>query len=94
MEHLVSMLKEVLVERSKRQSLIKSFQQEVWNVKMGEKQSKALEILQELAYDLDYYVQDAELRQEDPTYYGDDRLVEEINSALKQIERCKNGSGS
>ena len=43
------------------------------------------EILSNLALDLDYYVADPLRRRLDPTFYGDERLEEEIRSALARF---------
>lgn len=43
------------------------------------------DILCEFAYDLDFYVSNLEHRKEDPSYYGDERLNEEIASIIKKL---------
>ncbi len=42
-------------------------------------------ILEELAIDLDYYERDPILRLDDPSYYGDARLEDEITMALRKL---------
>jgi hypothetical protein len=92
MEHYLSMLKEILNTHSKRADLISAFQSEIWNAKASGKPNEVLNVLKELAYDLDFYQPDPALRQEDASYYGDERLVEEINAALKTIEALEAAS--
>lgn len=48
------------------------------------------DVLVELAWDLEYYVSDPQWREEDPSYYGDERLEQEINEALQKIEVLRN----
>jgi len=47
------------------------------------------EILTGIAYDLDFYEPNEEWRKEDPSYYGDKRLKQEIKHALRKIEIYK-----
>jgi len=91
MEHLTSMLKEAVKNPARRQSLIATFQREVWNLEKVEKPDRVREVLQELAYDFDFYVPDPALRREDPSYYGDERLVEEIEAALRRLKATQAG---
>lgn len=63
-----------------RKRLISEFQKLVW----GDPNSN--EILSELAYDLDFYEPDEALRREDSSYYGDERLEEEIKSTLQRLK--------
>lgn len=62
-----------------RERLIFEFQELIWN------DENANEILSGLAYDLDFYEPNEELRKEDPSYYGDDRL-EEVKSAIQKLQ--------
>jgi hypothetical protein len=45
----------------------------------------AYETLDDLAYDLNYFVADPARRAEDPSYYGDERLEQEIRTALQRL---------
>jgi hypothetical protein len=76
----MELLEKILRDKANRKQLIKEFQELIWS------DDKADEILSELALDLDYYEPNEEWRKQDPSYYGDDRLEEEIKSALKRIE--------
>ena len=45
----------------------------------------ATDILDELAYDLNFFVADPNVRAESPSYYGDERLVSEISGAVRRL---------
>lgn len=82
----MEILKAILSDEVNRKQLIKQFQQSIWD-KEEDKDNVIDEILSELAYDLDFYEPDKELRKESTSYYGDDRLEAEIKSALQKIEQ-------
>lgn len=88
----MEILKEILSDKTNRKQLIKQFQQSIWDKEEMEG-NEVDEILSELAYDLDFYEPDNELRKESPSYYGDDRLEAEIQSALQKIENYKKAAG-
>ena len=46
-----------------------------------------LAILDEVASDLAFYVADPDLRAQDPSYYGDERLVKEVESTLRLLSQ-------
>lgn len=68
-----------------RKRLIKEFQEIVWNDDSNS-DNPAFDILCELAYDLDFYEPDEKIRKEDSSYYGDERLQQEIVFALNKLE--------
>lgn len=83
---MINKLKQIIESNDlEREKLIKELQEEVWNVESSSN-NPASEILSELAYDLDFYEPNEKLRSEDFSYYGDERLREEIASALKKLE--------
>lgn len=45
------------------------------------------DVLSELSYDLDYYEPSAEIRKEDPSYFGDERARREIHGALVKLKK-------
>jgi hypothetical protein len=47
----------------------------------------AFDILGDLPCGLNFFVADTALRAEDPSYYGDERLEQEIEMALQQLAR-------
>jgi hypothetical protein len=75
----MKILERILDDKLNRKNLISEFQELIWNDK------NANEILSELAYDLDFYEPDEELRKEDSSYYGDNRLEEEIKLAIRKL---------
>lgn len=50
------------------------------------------EILGALALDLDYYEPDESLRKEDSSFYGEDRLEQEVLQALRELEKLEGRS--
>jgi hypothetical protein len=46
---------------------------------------EVLEILDDLVCDLAFYVADPAARAQDPSYYGDERLVKEVESTLRLL---------
>jgi hypothetical protein len=76
----MKILERILKEKQNRGDLIKEFQELVW------KDENANEILSELAFDLDFYEPDESWRSEDPSYYGDERLEEEIIKVLDKLK--------
>ena len=53
---------------------------------LDDKPNNVKEVLLDLAHDLEYYVPDESERKEDSSYYGNDRLLREIRSALSRLE--------
>lgn len=72
-------------EGSERKKLVKEFQEQIWDERTN-LDNPVFDILSELAYDLDFYEPDENLRSEDGSYYSDDKLEVEIASALKKLE--------
>ena len=64
--------------------LIPNIQQSIWHDE-SDKETPGLQILRDLAYDLEYYVSDPDMRKEDPSYYGPERALEEIRVAQKKL---------
>ena len=79
----MELLEKILRDKANRMQLIREFQELIWN------DDNANEILSELALDLDYYEPNEEWRKQDPSYYGDDRLEEEIKLAIRKLEDKK-----
>ncbi len=76
----MEILEQILQDKQNREVLIKEFQELIWN------DENANEILSELAYDLDFYEPNEKHRKENPSYYGDDRLEEEIKSTIQKLQ--------
>lgn len=88
----MKILENILSDKEKREALINEFQEKVWNGGGYSTDEKINEILSELAYDLDFYEPNEEWRKEDPSYYGEERLEEEIRSTLQKLKEYKEAS--
>lgn len=86
-ENLVNILIQASQSREQRPKLISEFQSAVWNT--PEDNSWEWEILTDLAYDLDFYEPNADLRAEDESYKDDEQAVQEIESALEKLQKVK-----
>ena len=82
LDKLLNMLHQIVKINNNRLKLIQQFQNHIWN--MNDK-SPEYEILNELAMDLDYYESDTKLRKEASSYYGEDKLIKEIQTAISRI---------
>ncbi len=84
---VIEQLRGATLESAKLPEAINAFQAMVWNSDEWESHysNDAVEVLHDLAHDLDYYEPDASARAEDPSFYGADRAIEEITTALKRI---------
>jgi len=51
---------------------------------------EAYDILADLNHDLHFFVADPGRRAEDPSYYGDERLEEEVGTALRRLSQLGN----
>ncbi|UYZ60904.1 hypothetical protein [Hymenobacter latericus] len=80
------LLAETVVEKSPSEvlGLVQRFQKLVWNDQFSVSEAQA-ELLRELAYDLDFFEPDDKLRNDDPSYYGMDKLKETVLEALERI---------
>lgn len=76
----MGILKKILTDKENRKKHISEFQELIWN------DENASEVLSLLAYDLDFYEPNKELRKEDPSYYRDERLEEEIKLAINKLK--------
>jgi hypothetical protein len=76
----MEILEKILTDKVNRKDLISEFQELIWN------DGNASEILSLLAYELDFYEPNEELRKEDPSYYGDEQLEEEVKSAIQKLQ--------
>ena len=85
---LLELLERALTDQVGRRDHLRQFEDLVWSTEafIGEDPDTD-EILRDLAYDLDYYEPDPRTRPGDSAYYGDDRLEDEIRSALRKLRR-------
>ena len=84
------MLNLACTDRVGRSVHVKNFQQLIWDSIEIDADPETSAVLRDLAYDLDFYEQDEQIRAEDPALYGDDRLVQEISSAMSKLEHGNN----
>ncbi len=76
-----TLINRILEDKENRRKLISEFQNLMWNTTEGS------DILHTLAYDLDFYQPNEEIRKELPTtLYGDEKLEEVILEALRDLE--------
>lgn len=78
----MEILEKILTDKLDRKRLISEFQELIWNYE----NANANEILSELAYDLDFYEPNEKLRKVDSSYYGDDKLEEEVKLAIQKLQ--------
>ena len=75
-----------LVTEEDKKTAIKNIHDFVFNSEDFLKLDEHMQdVLSEFAYDLDFYVADPKMRQEDPNYYGEERLNEEIEAVIKKL---------
>lgn len=87
---IINKLKELLGEAlgssgEGRIKAIKEFQNIIWD-DTSIQDDNLNDVLTDVAYRLDFYEPNEEWRKEDPSYYGDDRLEEEIKSAIQKLQ--------
>lgn len=86
LDELLTILNIILELKDNKIELIRKFQNQIWNINES---NIECEILNELAYDLDYYEPDLNLRKEDPSYYGEDILLHKIKSTINRLNVSK-----
>ncbi len=84
---IIEILVDALLLPRERKRLIGDFQRIVWSGSELLIDQKVLDIILDLAYDLDFYEPDPSKRAEDPSYYGDERAEEEIRSGLDKLRK-------
>jgi len=85
MNKIKKLLIRIKLDNLNRDKLIQKFQKIIWEDEDINISNTQKEILSELAYDLDYYESDIEKRAEDITFYGDEKLIIEIDNVLKKL---------
>lgn len=83
---MIELIKKILYDKTRRKEFINEFQELVWNEKCKHIDENINEIVSELAYDLDFYEPNETFRNQDSSFYGDERLEEEIQNTLKKLE--------
>ena len=90
---VTGLLQSILAKPQERTCGIKKFQEFVFHADQTSNDFTADDwvILGDLAHDLDYYEHDPALRSEDPSYYGDERLVLEVQHTLDSLRSQASG---
>jgi len=86
---LVELLREAVAQPAVLPTLVPKFQDSVWHSEVSFPSQTAEDAARDLAYDLEYYVSDPKRRAEDSSYFGEERAVAEIRSALSMMETDK-----
>lgn len=84
-DRLIELLVQAILLPKLRSDLIGDFQRLVWETPEEAKEGTTWEVFGDLAVDLDYYESEPGKRSEDPSYYGDEQLEEEIRAALNKL---------
>ena len=81
--NLVDLLREAVAQPAKLATLAPKIQELVWNSEVLFPSRTTEDAARDLAYDLEYYVSDPKDRAADSAYFGEERAIAEIRSALK-----------
>lgn len=85
LENIVTVLLQALREPLSRKELVSKFQATVWEGLDATIPASVRNVLEDLAYDLDFFEAVPTIRAEDPSYYGHRRLEEEVRAALLRL---------
>jgi len=83
---VLALLRNAVAHPATLPSLVPQFQELVWHSEMRFPNEPAQRATRDLAYDLEYYVPDPRRGAEDPLYFGEERAVAEIRSALRLMQ--------
>jgi hypothetical protein len=83
---LLELLREAVAQPAMLATLVPKFQDSVWHSEISFPSQTAEDAARDLAYDLEYYAPDPKRRAEDSAYFGEERAVAEIRSALGMME--------
>jgi hypothetical protein len=84
---LTGLLQEALSNPAERVSAIKAFQNYVFEsaTPVPGASAEQWQVVNDLAFDLDYYEPDPEDRGEDASFYGEQRVEDEIKEAIEKL---------
>ena len=85
---VIELLQAAKLEPARLSEAIKALQAMVWKSQGWDSDVPAdvVQVLRDLAYDLDFYEPDAVARAEDASYFAEDRAIQEIVDALGRID--------
>jgi hypothetical protein len=89
-DKILGLLTKILRDPSSRKETVKEFERYYTGIGIVVRPSircDVLDILDDLAWDLAFYVADPTMRAEDSSYYGDERLVKEVESSLRLLSQ-------
>jgi hypothetical protein len=90
LEKILGLLAEASKDPSSRQEAVDEFLRCYSENESAIKRSvgqEAFDVLGDLAWDLNFFVADPGKRAQDSSYYGDERLEQEIGTALQRLSR-------
>jgi len=84
---VLGLLQAATLEPAKLPEAISALQALVWKSQEWDSglPTETVEALADLAYDLDFYEPDSAARAEDPSYFAEDRALQEIAGAFRRI---------
>ena len=80
------LLEEIKLSPATTKRMISELQEYIWDDRVQVDQHEFLEILRDLAHDLDYFEADPALRTEDNSFFDEAKLKAELESALNSIK--------
>ena len=90
-DEMVGLLTNIMREPSSRKERVEEFERCYDGISFVDRRSirrDVLGILDDLAHDLAFYVADPAIRAQDPSYYGDERLLKEVESTLRLLSQA------
>jgi hypothetical protein len=88
MQKITDILEQILIDPTNRESLVKDFQKRIGNPSF-EASEMETKIYTDLAYKMENYEPEEEVRIEGTSLFGDDKLVVEVEKALSKLEKLK-----
>jgi hypothetical protein len=88
MKEIIDILEQILVNPTNREALVKDFQKRVGDPSF-EAPEKETKICTDLAYKMENYEPEEEVRMEDSSLFGDDKLIVEVEKALGKLNKDK-----
>ena len=89
LQEIIQLLETALDDRGRLPGVIFRLQQQVWSSSVPMVPALAEELLQELAYDLDFYEPDAKARAEDPSFKDEAAALEEIRRVVLVLRELR-----
>ena len=82
---LIELVASIAEDAPSRMSAMAEVQRLVWSGGVDQLPPNAQNILRDLAYDLDFFEPNEQVRAQSPALYGPERLEEEIRSTVRQL---------